>query len=307
VGHRVVHGGASFAAPLRLDDEVIDRLDALAPLAPGHQPHNLAGVRAAATRWPGVPQVASFDTAFHRTQSALRQHFALPQHLYDEGILRYGFHGLSYDFVASRAPAVIGDAASGRMIVAHLGAGASMCAMRAGRSVATTMGFTAVDGMPMGRRTGAIDAGVLLHLLQERRWSAEAVAELVHRQSGLLGLSGLSEDMRVLETSDAPQAAFAVDFFVDRCVHYIGALAADLDGMDALVFTAGIGEHSAGVRAAVLRRLAWLGVQLDEQRTAAHGPRLTTPASAVSAWVIPTDEQWVLARDVFAVLDDGAA
>ncbi len=306
IGHRVVHGGADFAAPVLIDGAIYAKLETFAPLAPGHQPHNLAGVRAARSRWPNAPQVACFDTAFHRTQSRLAQEFALPRRYAEQGVIRYGFHGLSYDYIAHAAPAIIGEAAHGRMIVAHLGHGVSMCAMRDGRSVSTTMGFSALDGLPMGKRCGAIDPGVLLHLMAAEGYDRSRLEHLLYKESGLFGLSGVSDDMRALEASDAPEAAFAIDYFIHRCAHAVGGLAADLGGLDALVFTAGIGEHSARVRAGVLERLAWLGLRLDDAGNASHGPCLTLSDSAVSAWVIPTNEELTIARAVATFLSEAA-
>ncbi len=296
VGHRVVHGGADFAEPVVLTDEVVAKLDALSPLAPGHQPHNLAGVWAARGKWPNTTNVACFDTAFHRSQPRVAQLFALPRSYAEAGVIRYGFHGLSYDYIASIAPDVIGEAGRGRMIVAHLGHGVSLCGLRDGQSVATTMGFTALDGMPMGKRCGAIDPGVLLHLLQTDGMTPEALADLLHHRSGLLGLSGVSDDMRALEASDAAEAREAIDYFIHRCVREIGGLAACLGGIDALVFTAGIGEHSTFIRAKVIDALSWLGFSLDEQANARGGPRLTHEGGAPSAWVLATNEEWVIAE-----------
>ncbi|PWE18505.1 acetate kinase [Marinicauda salina] len=305
VGHRIVHGGRDHAEPVAIDDAVRDALEALTPLAPGHQPHNLAGVDAARKRWPEAIPVACFDTAFHRTQPRQAELFALPRAYADRGVIRYGFHGLSYEHIAAVAPDIVGEAARGRLIAAHLGHGASLCAMRDGKSVATTMGFTALDGLPMARRSGAIDPGVLLHLLQEDGMSPEAVADLLHNRSGLYGLSGVSDDMRDLLASDDPNAAEAVEHFCYRAAREIGGLAATLGGLDALVFTAGIGEHAAPVRARIVELCGWLGADLDPAANAADGPRISTADSTVSAWVIPTDEESRIARGARTVLQAG--
>lgn len=305
VGHRVVHGGTRYRAPVRVDERVLADLERLVPLAPLHQPHNLAGIRAVAAQHPGLPQVACFDTAFHAAQDELAQLFALPQRYTDEGVRRYGFHGLSYEYVASVLPRVDARAAAGRTVVAHLGNGASLCAMAGRRSVATTMGFTALEGLPMGTRCGQIDPGVLLYLIDEHGMDARAIERLLYRQSGLLGLSGRSSDMRTLLAAEADDARcrLAVDLFCYRAAREIGSLAAALGGLDAIVFTAGIGEHAAPVRERILRRCAWLGVELDAAANAAGGPRVTTPASRVAAWVVPTDEEAMIARHTLALLD----
>jgi acetate kinase len=299
-GHRVVHGGVRYTAPVVLTPDVLGELEALIPLAPLHQPHNLAPIRSLAKLKPGLRQVACFDTAFHTTQSAVAQTFALPYALSEAGIKRYGFHGLSYEYVASVLGEHLGEAADGRVVVAHLGAGASMCAMRGRRSVATTMGFTALEGLPMGTRTGAIDPGVILHLMSERGMSLAAVTELLYKQSGLLGMSGVSADVRELLASDSPRAARALDVFVYRVGRELGSLAAALGGLDALVFTAGIGEHAASIRARICRDAAWLGVTVDEAANDRRGPRISTPAGRVSAWVIPTNEELMIAQHTLA-------
>ncbi len=296
VGHRVVHGGTAFSAPVRVTAEVIAQLDALAPLAPLHQPGNLLPVKALAAQRPGLPQVACFDTAFHRTMPWRAQAFALPRALTEAGVHRYGFHGLSYEYVASVLPALDPRAAAGRTVVLHLGNGASMCALAGGRSVATTMGFTALDGLPMGTRCGSLDPGVVLHLLEARGLDAPAVTQLLYHESGLLGVSGVSSDMRLLLASDDPGAGAAVELFCYRIGRELGSLAAALGGLDAIVFTAGIGEHAPTVRAAVCRDAAWLGVVLDAAANAAGGPRISAPASAVTVWVVPTDEELMIAR-----------
>jgi acetate kinase len=294
-GHRVVHGGAHYTAPARVDDAALAALDALVPLAPLHQPHNLAAIRAVAAAAPDLPQVACFDTAFHATIPPVAQAFALPRALADEGIRRYGFHGLSYEAIAQRLPALLGPAAEGRVIVAHLGNGASLCAMKGRCSQATTMGFTALDGLVMGTRTGTIDPGVLLHLMAAKGWDEPRLTRLLYKESGLLGLSGLSSDMRALLASDRPEAAFAVEVFVHRIVREIGSLAALIGGLDALVFTAGIGEHAGPVRARVMDGCRWLGIVPDETANAVDGPLISKPGP-VTAWVVPTDEEGVIAR-----------
>jgi acetate kinase len=301
VGHRVVHGGADHAAPVRVDETVLAALEKLIPLASLHQPHNLLPIRTIAERRPDLVQVACFDTAFHRHAPDLAQAFALPQSITDLGVRRYGFHGLSYEYVASVLPDHDPRAAAGRTIVLHLGNGASMCALDHGRSVATTMGFTALDGLPMGTRCGNLDPGVVLYLMQQRKMDAAAIESLLYSQSGLLGVSGVSSDMRVLLDSEAPRSKFAVDLFVYWIVREIGSLAAALGGLDALVFTAGIGERSAAVREAVCRQIAWLGVDLDAAANAAGGPRISTPSSRVAAWVIPTNEELMIARHTLAL------
>jgi acetate kinase len=298
IGHRVVHGGMRFAAPVQIDEGVLRELDALVPLAPLHQPHALAAIRAARAAAPEVPQYACFDTGFHRTQPRLAQIFAIPRDLTESGVLRYGFHGLSYEYIATRLPEVAPAVAGGRVVVAHLGNGASMCALYGGKSVATTMGFTALDGLMMGTRAGTLDPGILLYLIRQKGMSAEQVEMLLYHRSGLLGVSGISSDMRALLASPEPAAAEAVALFVHRIVRELGALAAVLGGLDALVFTAGIGEHAASVRAAVLEQSRWLGLDVDAAANEAGGPRISPPGAAVSAWVIPTDENLMIARHV---------
>jgi acetate kinase len=296
VGHRVVHGGPELAAPVRIDAALLARLEALVPLAPLHQPHNLAPIRLLLERSPALPQVACFDTAMHRSQPPLEQMYALPPELEAAGVRRYGFHGLSYEYIASVLPEVDPRAARGKTIVLHLGNGASLCALEAGRSIASTMGFSTLDGVPMGTRAGALDPGILLYLMDERGMDARAIEELLYKKSGLLGVSGLSSDMRVLLESTAPRAVLAVELFVHRIGRELGSLAAALGGLDAIVFTAGIGEHAAPIREQVCRRAAWLGVELDQVANAAHGPRISTPASRVAAWVLPTNEELMIAR-----------
>jgi acetate kinase len=302
VGHRVVHGGVRYAAPLRITPDVLGELEALVPLAPLHQPHNLAPIKAFATRRAQVPQVACFDTAFHTTQPDVAQAFALPYALSAAGIKRYGFHGLSYEYIASVLPEHLGARADGRVVVAHLGAGASMCALRGRRSVATTMGFTALEGLPMGTRTGAIDPGVILYLMGERGMTLAAVTELLYKQSGLLGMSGVSADVRDLLASAEPRARHALDVFVYRVGRELGSLAAALGGLDALVFTAGIGEHAAPIRARVCREAAWLGIRLDPAANDTGGPCISAPGSPATAWVIPTNEELMIARHTVSVV-----
>ena len=301
-GHRVVHGGLEFSAPVRVNAAVLDALERLVPLAPLHQPHNLAAIRAVAARAPELPQVACFDTAFHTGQPPLAQAFALPRRLTEAGLRRYGFHGLSYEYIAHLLPSVDARAASGRTVVAHLGNGASMCALAAGRSAASTMGFTALDGLPMGTRCGAIDPGVLLYLLDHESMDARALEKLLYHESGLLGVSGISSDMRALLASDDAHAREAVDLFVYRIVRELGSLAAALGGLDALVFTAGIGENAPSIRARVCRAAAWLGIELDENANARGGPRISDPGSRASAWVLPTYEELMIALHTRAAL-----
>ena len=302
VGHRVVHGGLEFSEPVRVTGEVLEKLERLAPLAPLHQPHNLKPIGIVAERLPELPQVACFDTAFHRVQSDLAQAYALPRKLTERGVRRYGFHGLSYEYVASMLPGLDSKAATGRVVVAHLGNGASMCAMRAGRSVASTMGFTAVDGLPMGTRCGALDPGVVLHLLQEMQMDAGAVEKLLYQESGLLGVSGISSDMRTLLASADPHAQFAVDLFVYRVQRELGSLVAALGGLDAIVFTGGIGERSAPIRARACNGASWLGLALDPAANAKGGPRINAQTSAVAAWVVSTNEELMIARHTARML-----
>jgi acetate kinase len=295
IGHRVVHGGLDFDAPVRIDEAVLTALEDLVPLAPLHQPHNLAPIRAWRAAQPDLPQVACFDTAFHRTQPALAQSFALPERFAKDGIRRYGFHGLSYEYIARRLAALDPVLAAGRVVVAHLGNGASLCAIHAGRSVASTMGFTALDGLMMGTRCGALDPGVVLHLMDRYGMDARQIEALLYRESGLLGVSGISSDMRALRACDDPRARKAIDLFVYRAGREIGSLAAALGGLDALVFTAGIGENDSETRAAICAMAAWLGVELDAAANRAGGPRISTARAAVSAWVVPTDEESMIA------------
>jgi acetate kinase len=306
VGHRVVHGGLAYSLPVRIDASVLATLETLVPLAPLHQPHNLAPIRGLLARSPQLPQVACFDTAFHRAQPPVAQAFALPKAISDRGVRRYGFHGLSYEYIAGVLAEHDARAARGKTVVLHLGNGSSMCAMADGHSVATTMGFTAADGLPMGTRCGSLDPGVMLYLMDELRMDSRSIETLIYQQSGLLGVSGISSDMRTLQASPDPAAQAAVDLFVYRIGRELGSLAAALHGLDAIVFTAGIGEHSASLRARVCRDAAWLGVDLDESANTANGPRLTTAASRVAAWVIPTDEELMIARHTRHILATSA-
>jgi acetate kinase len=302
VGHRVVHGGTLFVAPVLVDSTVITQLEQLVALAPLHQPHNLAAMRAIAGMKPTVPQVACFDTAFHRTQPPVAQAFALPRDVTALGVKRYGFHGLSYEYIASVLPHYAGARADGRVVVAHLGNGASMCAMQGRQSRATTMGFTALDGLPMGTRCGALDPGVLLYLLSRQHMDLSTVTELLYHRSGLLGVSGESSDMRDLLTSATPSAGEAVDLFVYRIGRELGSLVAALGGLDVLVFTAGIGEHATSIRARVCQDAQWLGVRLDTEANRAGGPKISSENSGVSVWVISTDEDLMIARHTNALI-----
>jgi acetate kinase len=302
VGHRVVHGGTRFERPTRIDAESLRALHELVPLAPLHQPYNLAAIERIAQIDPSLPQVACFDTAFHRSQPMLAQQFALPRALTASGIVRYGFHGLSYQYIAGVLAERHGAHLPQRVVVAHLGNGASLCALRDGLSVATSMGFTALDGIPMGTRCGSIDPGVVLHLIRQRGMSVDEVEDLLSRRSGLLGVSGISADMRTLLASDSAHAAEAVDLFAYRINREIGSLAAAMGGLDALVFTAGIGENSAPVRERICRLAAWSGLQLDAEANGAADGCISAAGSAVMAWVVPTDEEVVIARQVRALL-----
>ncbi len=306
VGHRVVHGGRDYAAPVRLDDSVIAALEGLTPLAPLHQPHSLSPIRALRALRPGLPQIACFDTAFHRTMPDVAARLALPRQYEEEGVRRYGFHGLSYEYIARRLGEITPALATGRVIVAHLGNGASLCAMHAGRSIDTTMSFTALDGLVMGTRCGAIDPGVLLYMLQQKGMSPHEVEDILYRRSGLLGVSGISSDMRALLASKEPQAREAVELFVFRAARQTASLAASLEGLDGLVFTAGIGEHAAEIRAALCARLGWLGVAIDPAANARHAARISRPDSRVEVRVIPTDEEAMIARHTLDVLAAGA-
>jgi len=302
VGHRVVHGGPEYSRPVRLTPDVVARLERYVSLAPLHQPNNLAPIRTLLAHRPELPQVACFDTAFHRDHGALADHFALPEKFYDEGVRRYGFHGLSYEYVAERLRQVAPEAAKGRVIVAHLGSGASMCAMTNCRSVESTMGFTALDGLPMGTRPGQIDPGVVLYLLAEKGMSAASVQDLFYRDSGLKGLSGVSNDVRELEKSADPKAAFALEYFVYRSGLLAGMLAAALRGLDAFIFTAGIGENSPTMRARIADRLTWLGLSIDTSANAASSTLISRKDSRVAMYVIPTNEELMIARHTLELI-----
>ncbi|PZU69341.1 acetate/propionate family kinase [Sphingobium sp.] len=307
VGHRVVHGGTDFARPCLVDDIVLGELERLCPLAPLHQPHNLAAIRTIARLVPDLAQIACFDTAFHHDRPALTTRFAIPRELHDQGIRRYGFHGLSYDYIARRLAELDPQMAAGRVIVAHLGNGASLCAMAGGKSLDTSMGFTALDGLMMGTRSGTIDPGVILYLQNETGMSAQDVEHMLYHRSGLLGVSGISSDMRTLTESSAPEAAEAIDLFVWRAAREAAALAASLGGVDGIVFTAGIGENDANVRSRICRRLDWLGVEVNEIANAANDPVISLPSSRVKVRVIPTDEEHMIALHTLAILFGGTA
>jgi acetate kinase len=300
VGHRVVHGGIIFTSAVRVDEAVLTQLEGFKSLAPLHQPHNLAGIRAAMLKFPGVPQVACFDTAFHRAHPFVDDTFALPRELYEEGVRRYGFHGLSYEYVADRLADIAPHHARGRVVICHLGSGASMCGLRHGQSVASTMGFTALDGLPMGTRPGQLDPGVVLYLLQEKGMTADQVSDLLYKKSGLKGLSGISNDMRDLEASDSPHAKQAIDYFVFRVRREIGAMAAVLEGLDAIVFCGGIGENSRMIREYVLEAMEWIGVELDPTRNRANETVISSDRSRVRVFVIPTNEELMIARHTVA-------
>src|SRR5881394_1555525 len=302
VGHRVVHGGAKFTRPVVVTPEIVTELKELVPLAPLHQPYNLAAIEAVEERLPGVPQVVCFDTSFHRDHALVADLIPLPREVRKGGLQRYGFHGLSYEYIASTLPEVAPDIAKGRVIVAHLGSGASLCALKDGKSVDTTMGFTAVEGLCMGTRPGSIDPGAVLYLFQNLGLSVKEVETILYKKSGLIGISGISNDMRDLLGREEPEAKLAVDYFIYRIAKEIGALAAALRGVDALVFTAGIGENSAEIRQRVCEASEWLGVSLDLKANAGRGPRISTPQSRVSAWVIPTNEELMIARHTGSLL-----
>jgi len=301
-GHRVVHGGIKFDRPVIIDNAMLAALRALIPLAPLHQPHNLAGIAAAQQAWPHVPQVACFDTAFHRAHPFVNDVFALPRSFYDEGVRRYGFHGISYEYITRRLREVAPLHAAGRVVVAHLGNGASMCAIRDGQSVASSMGFTALDGLPMGTRCGQLDPGVVLYLLQEKGMSADAIVDLLYKRSGLKGLSGVSHDMRELEASDKPEAAQAIEYFVFRIRRELGGLAAVLKGLDAVVFCGGIGENAWHVRERVLEGMEWIGIELDRTANRSSAQVISSGRSRVRVFVIPTDEEAMIARHTLEVL-----
>jgi acetate kinase len=302
VGHRVGHGGPRYTAPVAVTDDILKDLERLVPLAPLHQPHNLRPIRRIRERFPDALQVACFDTAFHRGHPEVADRYAIPEPLYREGVRRYGFHGLSYEYISRALRRVAPEIAQGAVVVAHLGSGASMCAMRAGKSVDSTMGFTALDGLPMGTRCGQIDPGVLLYLVSEKGYGAKELERLLYQESGLRALSGVSNDVRDLLASPEPGARLALEYFVHRVAKELGALGAAMGGIDALVLTAGIAENSAEMRARICARAAWLGLHLDEAANRAGGPRISTPDSRVSAWVIPTDEERMIAEHTLTVL-----
>jgi acetate kinase len=302
VGHRVVHGGPDYDRPVLIDHGLLARLERYIPLAPLHQPHNLAPIKTLLADLPSLPEVACFDTAFHRSHAAVADYYAIPYQLYDEGVRRYGFHGLSYEYIAKTLPKAAPEIAAGRVIVAHLGSGASMCALKHGRSVESTMGFTALDGLPMGTRTGQLDPGVVLYLLSEKRMAPANVQDFLYRECGLKGLSGVSNDMRELLESHDPRAAFAVDYFVYRVGLYAGMLAAALQGIDAFVFTAGIGENSSAIRARIAEKLAWLGVSLDAAENGKHALKISQSGSRIPVYVVPTDEERMIAEHTLSVL-----
>jgi acetate kinase len=304
MGHRVAHGGVKYSQPVRVNGEVLADLERLIPLAPLHQPNNLAPIRLVLERMPEVPQVACFDTGFHQTNPQLAQMFALPRELTDAGVRRYGFHGLSYEYIASALPRQAPEAAKGKTIVLHLGSGSSMCALASGRSVASTMGFSALDGLAMGTRCGALDPGVILFLLDQKKMDVHAIEKLLYNESGLLGVSGISSDLRVLLESKEPRAKLALDLFVYRISRELGSLTAALGGLDAMVFTAGVGENSAVIRERICRDAAWLGVRLDPEANARPGKSgcITKARSRVAAWVVPTNEELMIARHTLRVL-----
>lgn len=305
-GHRVVHGGRFFSGPARITPEAMAKIRGLAPLAPAHQPHNIAGIEAVASLHPDLPQVACFDTAFHRGQPRIEQLYALPRDLTDQGVLRYGFHGLSYDYIAGQLPGLLGGRAEGRVAVLHLGNGASICGMKGRRSVATSMGFTALDGLVMGRRCGDLDPGVVLYLARERGMSADEIEDVLGNRSGLLGVSGISSDMRDLLRSDAPEAREAVDLFILTAGKQLGAIAAALGGLDAVVFTGGIGENAAPVRVGICAMFGWMGLEIDAEANADARPTFSAPRSAVTAHVIRTDEEACIAAQTRAVVREPA-
>ena len=302
VGHRVVHGGPDYSEPILIDDAVLERLQAFAPLAPLHQPNNLGPIRTLRQRQPQLPQIACFDTAFHRGHPDVADRYALPEQFYQEGVRRYGFHGLSYEYIASQLPKLAPDIAQGHVVVAHLGSGASMCAMQAGKSMESTMGFTALDGLPMGARPGQLDAGIVLYLVAEKGMSAKEIERLFYHDSGLKGLSGISNDVRDLLASSDPRAKRALDYFVYRIALFTGMLAAAMGGIDGFVFTAGIGENAPVIREAVAQRLTWLGLELDPEANAKGTGRISAKGSRVACYVIPTDEELMIARHTLRVL-----
>jgi acetate kinase len=302
VGHRVVHGGPDHDRPVLVDHAVVARLERYAALAPLHQPHNLAPIKSILANFPALPQVACFDTAFHRNHPDVADYFALPYRLHEEGVRRYGFHGLSYEYIARKLPEVAPEHAIGRVVVAHLGSGASMCALSAGRSIESTLGFTALDGLPMGTRPGQLDPGVVLYLIEEKGMTPAQLQAFLYKECGLKGLSGISNDMRELLESHDPRASFAIDYFVYRVGLYAGMLAAALQGIDAFVFTAGIGENSADIRARVAEKLQWLGVSVDAGANAKHALKISGAGSRLPVYVIPTDEERMIAEHTLSVL-----
>jgi acetate kinase len=302
VGHRVVHGGPNYNRPTLVDHSVVAQLERLTALAPLHQPHNLAPIKSILENFPALPQVACFDTAFHRDHDDLADYYAIPHQLHAEGVRRYGFHGLSYEYIARQLPKVAPDIAAGRVIVAHLGSGASMCALREGRSVESTLGFTALDGLPMGTRPGQLDPGVVLYLISAKGMSPSRLQDFLYRECGLKGLSGVSNDMRELQSSSDPRAMFAVAYFVYRIGLCAGMLAAALQGVDAFVFTAGIGENSATIRARVAEKLAWLGVSIDPDENARNGLKISGTDSRIPVYVVPTDEERMIAEHTLSLL-----
>lgn len=302
VGHRVVHGGPDYDRPVLIDHGVVSRLERYVALAPLHQPHNLAPIRTLLANFPTMPQVACFDTAFHRTHGAVADHYAIPYQLHAEGVRRYGFHGLSYEYIARTLAQIAPDVAKGRVIVAHLGSGASMCALHAGHSVESTMGFTALDGLPMGTRPGQIDPGVVLYLISEKGMSASNVQDFLYRSCGLKGLSGISNDMRQLEASDDPHAILAIEYFAYRICLNAGMLAAALQGLDAFVFTAGIGENSARIRSRIIEQLAWFGIAFDPAANSRHARLISRSDSRIPVYVVPTDEELMIAQHTLSVL-----
>src|SRR4051794_9451831 len=305
IGHRVVHGGPTFSAPVLIDEAVLTELETLVPLAPLHQPNNLAPIKAIRERYPDIRQVACFDTAFHRRHPEVADRYAIPDAYYQEGVRRYGFHGLSYEYVAHRLTEIDPGLAEGGVVVCHRGSGASMCAIQAGRSMDSTMGFTAVDGLPMGTRTGQLDPGVVLYLVQDKGFDAKQIERFLYHDGGLKGLSGVSNDMRELQASDVPAARLAIEYFVYRIVREAGALAAAMGGIDGLVFTAGIGERSAEIRAAVVQSLAWLGLELDPAANQTHGPLISAISSQIKAYVIPTNEELMIAHHALRLIQAG--
>ena len=306
IGHRVAHGGERYTRPVMIDQEVLRELDRLIPLVPLHQPHSLAAIRAVARSNPELPQVACFDTAFHRGRPEVSERLGLPFELYEEGVRRYGFHGISYEFIVSRLQQLAPGQADGKVIVAHLGSGSSMCAVRGGKSVETTMGFSSLDGLPMGTRCGSLDPGVILYLMRQDGLGVEALEDLLYKRSGLLGISGVSNDMRALHASDDPRAADAVDYFVYRIGQELGALSASLGGLDALVFTAGVGENDAALRHRICHDAAWLGIGIDEQANENGSLKISVGDRAPAVWVIPTDEERMIAKHTHSLIAKGS-